>query len=73
MGRCERGAAPTATGGDVVGDHIIDVTRQNAIKRGMDVRTNAKALKILETLGGAVSGVLVQNKPGQLTRSRRRR
>ncbi len=54
------------TGGDAVGHHIVHVMRQNAIKRGMDVRTNAKVLKIFETPGGAVSGVLVQNKLGQL-------
>jgi fumarate reductase flavoprotein subunit len=52
------------TGGDAVGHHIVHVMRQNALKRGMDVRTNAKALKILETPSGAVSGVLVQNKLG---------
>jgi fumarate reductase flavoprotein subunit len=53
-------------GGDVVGHHIVHVMRQNAIKRGMDVRTNSKVLRIFETPGGAVSGVLVQNKLGQL-------
>jgi fumarate reductase flavoprotein subunit len=58
--RCHR-----PTGGEAVGHHIIHVMRQNAIKRGMDVRTNSRVLKILETPGGAVSGVLVQNKLGQ--------
>ncbi|MGZ8230558.1 MAG: flavocytochrome c [Burkholderiales bacterium] len=54
------------SGGKVVGQHIIHVMRQNAIKRGMDVRTNSKALKILESPGGAVSGVLVQNRFGEI-------
>jgi fumarate reductase flavoprotein subunit len=54
------------TGGKVVGQHIVHVMRQNAIKRGMDVRTNSKVLKILEAPSGAVSGVLVQNKLGQM-------
>jgi fumarate reductase flavoprotein subunit len=54
------------TGGEAVGHHIIHVMRQNAIKRGMDVCTNSKVLKLFETPGGAISGVLVQNKLGQL-------
>jgi fumarate reductase (cytochrome) len=63
------GASQTRThrpkGGEAVGHHIIHVMRQNAIKRGMDVRTNSRVIKITETPGGAVSGVLVQNKLGQ--------
>ena len=54
------------SGGKVVGQHIIHVMRQNAIKRGMDVRTNSKVLQILESPGGAVSGVLVQNRFGEI-------
>jgi fumarate reductase flavoprotein subunit len=53
------------TGGDAVGHHIVHVMRQNAIRRAMDVRTSARVLKILATRGGAVSGVLVQNKRGE--------
>jgi fumarate reductase flavoprotein subunit len=59
--RCHR-----PTGGLLVGHHIIQVMRNNAIKRGMDVRTNSKVLKILSTPGGAIAGVIVQNKLGQL-------
>ncbi len=58
--RCHR-----PTGGEAVGHHIIQVMRTNAIKRGMDVRTGAKVLKIFGTPGGAVSGVLIQNKLGE--------
>ncbi len=58
--RCHR-----PTGGDAVGHHIIHVMRQNAIKRGMDVRTNSRVVKILETPGGGISGVLVHNKLGE--------
>ena len=54
------------TGGLLVGYNIIQVMRNNANKRGMDVRTNAKVLKIFGTPGGVVSGVLVQNKLGEL-------
>jgi fumarate reductase flavoprotein subunit len=54
------------SGGEVVGAHIIHVMRQNAIKRRMDVRTNAKVLKIFGSPGGGVSGVEVQNKLGQI-------
>ena len=53
------------TGGEAVGHHIVHVMRQNAIKRGLDVRTNTRVLKILSMPGGAVSGVLVQNKFGE--------
>jgi len=65
MGGASRDRTHRPKGGDVVGHHIIHVMRQNAIKRGLDVRTNSKVLKILGTPGGAVSGVLVQNKLGQ--------
>lgn len=60
LDRCHR-----PTGGEAVGHHIIHVMRQNAIKRGMDVRTNSKVLQILDSPAGAISGVLVQNKLGQ--------
>lgn len=65
MGGASQSRTHRPRGGEAVGHHIIHIMRQNAIKRGMDVRTNAKVLKITATPGGAVSGVLVQNKLGQ--------
>jgi fumarate reductase flavoprotein subunit len=52
-------------GGEAVGHHIVHVLRVSAIRRAMDVRTGARVLRILVGRGGAVAGVLVQNKLGQ--------
>jgi fumarate reductase flavoprotein subunit len=65
MGGASRDRCHRPTGGEVVGHHIIQVMRNNAIKRGMDVRTNSKVMRIFGTPGGAVAGVLVQNKLGE--------
>jgi fumarate reductase flavoprotein subunit len=66
MGGASRDRTHRPTGGALVGHHIIQVMRNNAIKRGMDVRTNSKVRQIFGTPGGAVAGVLVQNKLGDL-------
>jgi fumarate reductase (cytochrome) len=64
MGGASQSRTHRPRGGEAVGHHIIHVMRQNAIKRGLDVRTNSRVLKIAATPGGAIAGVLVQNKLG---------
>jgi fumarate reductase flavoprotein subunit len=61
VNRCHR-----PTGGDAVGHHIVHVLRQSAIKRKLDVRTNARVVKIFKAPNGRVTGVLVANKRGEL-------
>jgi fumarate reductase flavoprotein subunit len=65
MGGASLSRTHRPTGGEAVGHHIVHVMRQNAIKRGLDVRTNTRVLQILRSAGGAVSGVLVENKFGE--------
>lgn len=59
VNRCHR-----PSGGDVVGHNLIHTLRQNAIKRGMDVRTGSRVTKLL-TEGGKVVGVEVQDRNGR--------
>ena len=66
MGGASADRTHRPSGGKAVGQHIIHVMRQNAIKRGMDVRINSKVLEILRSAGGAVSGVVVQNGFGEI-------
>jgi fumarate reductase flavoprotein subunit len=50
------------TGGVAVGKHVIQVLRQSAAARNIDVRVNSKAVKILEDAQGRVTGVRVYGK-----------
>ncbi|MFM2446474.1 MAG: hypothetical protein RI936_921 [Pseudomonadota bacterium] len=52
--------------GDAVGHNIVHAMRQTAIKRKLDVRTNSRVIKIFRDRGGRVTGVLVQNKFGEV-------
>ena len=53
-------------GGDAVGHNIVHAMRQTAIKKGLDIRTNCRVLKIFRAPNGRVTGVLVRNKFGEL-------
>lgn len=59
VNRCHR-----PTGGEAVGHNLVHTLRQNAIKRGMDVRTGSRAIKLL-TDGGKVVGVEVRDRFGR--------
>lgn len=52
--------------GDAVGHNIVHAMRQTAIKRKLDVRTNSRVIKIFRNRAGRVTGVLVQNKFGEV-------
>lgn len=49
-------------GGAAVGAHIVEVLRQNADKRNIDVRINSKVVKVIEDKKGRVTGVVVAGK-----------
>jgi fumarate reductase flavoprotein subunit len=50
------------SGGHVVGAHIAEVLKENAVKRNMDVRINTKAEKLITDEFGNVTGVIVTGK-----------
>lgn len=52
--------------GDAVGHNIVHAMRQTAIQRKLDVRTNSRVIKIFRNRAGRVTGVLVQNKFGEV-------
>jgi fumarate reductase flavoprotein subunit len=47
------------SGGDAVGAHIVSVLRRNAVERKLDVRVNARVVKLLEGKDGRIIGVEV--------------
>jgi fumarate reductase flavoprotein subunit len=47
------------SGGDAVGAHIVSVLRRNALERKLDVRVNARVVKLLEGKDGRIIGVEV--------------
>lgn len=49
-------------GGHVVGAHIAEVLKENAVKRNMDVRINTKAEKLITDEFGNVTGIVVTGK-----------
>ncbi|MCL2309418.1 MAG: flavocytochrome c [Proteobacteria bacterium] len=53
------------TGGEAVGHNLVHTLRQNAIKRGLDVRTGARVLKILSDKQGKVAGVEAEDRNGR--------
>jgi fumarate reductase flavoprotein subunit len=52
-------------GGEAVGHNLVHVLRRNAIKRGMDVRTGARALKILSGKQGKITGIEAEDRNGR--------
>lgn len=62
MGGASQDRCHRPKGGSAVGAHIAAVLKENAAKRGLDVRVNSQVVKILKDGKGRITGVLVKGR-----------
>ncbi len=62
MGGASAARAHRPSGGAAVGAHIVSVLRAAAAKRKLDIRVNARVVRLLESKDGRITGVEVEGR-----------